>query len=174
MIDYILKSPPVKLRWAGWESDTYTLHRHGWQLGVHERVYDNALDLVLKHPDLRARGIGRASVYYAEVLHDPRYYHEQLDINIELAQQITLADYSAMRHTGIRYQPIDPTPAVERINLDALTLFRELPPAERDIVVVEPSFDEILNMALKHQAPKQKELREKMRRKTGALISIAA
>ena len=42
--------------------------------------------------------------------------------------------------------------------------------------VIKPSFNKIMQIALEHQAPKQKELREKVRRQTkiGAILRVAA
>jgi hypothetical protein len=42
-------SRPVKVLFAGWESDTYTLQRNGWQIAADEDMRDCTMQLALSH-----------------------------------------------------------------------------------------------------------------------------
>lgn len=44
-----LLSRPVKVIFAGWESDTYTLQRHGWEIAADEDMRDCTMQLALSH-----------------------------------------------------------------------------------------------------------------------------
>jgi hypothetical protein len=47
-----LLSRPVKVRWAGWETDTYRLQQNGWQLSAEQDVCYNRMRLVMRHEQI--------------------------------------------------------------------------------------------------------------------------
>lgn len=184
----VLQSPPIACRWAGWSSDTYTLSRFGWRIAVNER-YDHpcggrVYEVILDNPEVQAKGFASQAINWppAAMTHDYRKY-EELRFDFLLARHLDVV-CSDPRYTGLHIPQVDPTPMMTTLNyermmhrtdIDKLTLFRQLPPDDRNLIIQEPTFDQILDMALKHQAPKQKELRQKRHKEgSGLLISLAA
>ena len=177
-------SPPIDCHWMGWRSTTVELANMGWQFSAREEIRENRLMLAIHHPEGRVHGISEFHDYnymqrYSEFQQQRMVSMNQIPLHFSftLANHITL-NYMHNRLRGVRLEPINPYPTVETsevVNLNQLAIFRPLPPSDRDVVVVAPTFDEILDMALEHQAPKQKELREKARRQgRGLIISRAA
>lgn len=42
-------SRPMKVRWAGWESDTYSLQQAGWDLSVDQDICHGRMRMVIRH-----------------------------------------------------------------------------------------------------------------------------
>lgn len=45
-------SRPVKVHWAGWETDTLTLQQNGWELSVDQNIARNEMRMVIRHEQL--------------------------------------------------------------------------------------------------------------------------
>lgn len=179
MMTQMIRSKPVRVRWAGWESDTYTLQRNGWTIKAEQHVYDRSMSIAIKHRDFDAYGVSDT------IRPDRLPYEHQRSMDWLAARgvsfRMSLANHIQVGYMGEmpNFRTIDSTPMVdyeERImGLEELQWFHPIP--ENEVVVQPPSFDEILTMALDHQAPKQKELREKARRDLqtkSAIIRVAA
>lgn len=173
-------SEPIKVIWAGWQSDTYTLQRCGWQLSAQENVFDRGIILAIKHPSLRVHGYSDMLDFNHRVMgersHDVRKYLErrQFIFNMQLAEQVQLHVMGEPHFKGVDATPTYTESKIK--SLEDLAYFQAMPKPESDIILPPPSFDEILQMALDHQAPKQKELREKARRTMGhgMILRVAA
>lgn len=171
----IANVPNVEFNWLGWISTVERLRYEGWQISAQEDFQNNSLNIAINHPEMRIQGFVHNSIYG---LHERMYrtyegYPEKMALRLQLAQKIII-------HNTAFEVPWYPVTAVnnrdlsivsQSTNLEDYALFESLP--KKDITVVKPSFDKILQMALEHQAPKQKELREKARSKVGALLRIA-
>lgn len=170
-------SPPIKVYWAGWESDTRRLGDAGWRISAKHEPYDGGVTIAINHPEGNVYGISQRIDYrrMPTMYQLTRYdYPYELAFQLQLAQQIMLRTIPDFKKGWV---PVDPIPELtyehpER--LEDVILFRSLPPPDKDIIVKPPSLDDILNLALEHQAPKQAELREKARHKMGAIIRVAA
>lgn len=152
---------PVPCHWAGWTSDTIQLARAGWQISAREDHRMNRMSLAIRHPEGDLHGISDFI--------DPKYEkrqmsHMHLSFRLQLARRI---DFRVVGEFAHGWSPVDPYPSYSSegiYSLEDLAWFRKLPEPDNDIIVTPPSMEEILKMALDHQAPKQKELREKARR----------
>lgn len=169
-------SPPIKCRWMGWESDTYTLQRHGWRIAAEEDPYYDAIRIAISHPDGNIMGLSNIEkgLYHSIDMRSMRDGGIPLVFNMRLANSLHLHSVSI---DPIRFVPIDATPGIEDVKvtkLEDLNLFQPMVESDRDLIVTPPSLTQILNMALSHQAPRQKELREKARHQLGAIIRVAA
>lgn len=49
----------MRLRWHGWESDTLTLQRAGWQISANEDPSSMCIVLAIRHPDTNIGGLSR-------------------------------------------------------------------------------------------------------------------
>lgn len=180
-------SPPIEVHWLGWRSDTHTLGRHGWDLSANEMPEHNRVAIAIRHHDGQIYG---TSEFEKHAYHEDWYSkrHRYIDgnsgmsIHRDLQFRMTLAHSIAFHNAGppmTLWEPVDPFPTVMATTIrriEDMEIFRKLPPEERRIIIPPPSFDKILQMALEHQAPKQKELRAKYRKQPtgeGALIRVA-
>lgn len=55
----VLKNAPVPVYFAGWQSDTATLGRHGWEMAVSQDQMMFRMMVMFYHPGLRLSGITR-------------------------------------------------------------------------------------------------------------------
>jgi hypothetical protein len=169
----ILHNPPVRLYWAGWQTTTLDLQNNGWDLSVREDPHTDYVQIAIRHRALHAQGISDHVYKRDPVYHASNMTPFPLTANISLGSRITVAVVG--RFPRETWKPVDAVPSfarAEEIALEDYCYFKSLP--EHDVVVVPPSFDEILQMALDHQAPKQKELRAKARQRLGVVVRVAA
>ena len=62
--DTRLLSQPVRVYWAGWESDTFRLQEAGWQLAVEFEPYRQQYRLLLHNEQMKLTGITRSPVRF--------------------------------------------------------------------------------------------------------------
>lgn len=180
-MNQMIYSEPVKVVWAGWESDTLTLQRCGWRISADESQYGSRVGIAIHHKELDTYGVSDMMDFDYMRRRIGQYNSMQemlrmqpLVFGMQMAQQVQV---HMMMQESPRYMPVDATPmrmeeSLE--NLEDLALFHSMPKPEKDIILPPPSFDEIMQLALEHQAPKQKELREKARRTVGSGLILRA
>ena len=173
-------NPAVPVHWLGWESDTYRLGQHGWEFSMRQDPRENVVQVSITHPQHRIYGISRRidNVNFLNHYHNQGMIHNRYPFEIRmLSMAENLVVQMPMSFDATNWEGVDTVPYFERAeakSLADLKIFRPLPPPESDIILAPPSFDEILQMALDHQAPKQKELREKARRATDTRAKLGA
>lgn len=179
--EYVFKSPAMRVHWLGWESTTHRLASAGWDLSAREDFATDSVSIAIRHPGAGIYGASDNMRYRYRDNHLNQYRYGQSSLD-NLTFRMTLAEnimYQTVYEPQLDFHPVDPYPTIEALKsvcMSDLEIFRRLPSRDKDIVVVPPSFDSILQMALDHQAPKQKELREKARQniKGEQLIRVAA
>lgn len=72
-------SEPVRVHLAGWESDTLTLQRSGWELSAEQDVVRGSMQLMIRHQALGLLGLSKNIAW--EYHNDPRWMqHVRLPI----------------------------------------------------------------------------------------------
>ena len=182
MMDLRQVNPPIRVHWMGWESDTATLGRNGWDLSASEDPEYDRVSIAIRHSAAQVYGV---SEFQRHRYHHRSHWDPREDAMLrDLVFRMTLAHNITMQNWGPTvdlWQPVDARPQVVAMDIQSiedLKIFRPLPPEKNDIIIAPPSLDAILQMALDTQAPKQRELRNKYRRRatTGesAIIRVAA
>lgn len=176
-----LSSAPVELHWLGWRSNTYTLQQYGWQMSVDERMapdhYDKIVRVALKYNDI----IGYFDFSYSII--DPyQKIPMQLAARVDLSRTILFKVADFRPYFRPYFEPVDALPTMQDVNevdLRKISWFRPVP--QHEVIVKQPSYDELMDQVLALQAPKQKELREKAREQSriivpdlGTIIRVAA
>ena len=183
--DLRMINPAVRVHWMGWESDTHRLGRNGWDISANEDPREGRISIAIRHAAAQVYGMSEfmSHRYHSMRPHPSHMYgydHElrDLEFRMTLANSLVMQNYGPVQDL---WMPVDTRPqvvAMEIQRIEDLKIFRQLPPEENDIIIAPPSLDTILQMALDHQAPKQRELRNKYRRRatTGesAIIRVAA
>ena len=157
-----LLSSPVKVRWAGWVSDTFALQNAGWELSAYQDPCYRAVELAMRHPRLKMYGVSNR----VDNVHMERL--GRATVLPELIMQYMSSDLrvQTVSDSIAKFRPVDATPQImetEIRHIDDWGIFKTLA-REKQIIVVPQSVPELLEIALKYQAPRQKELRAKRRR----------
>ena len=151
-MDRFLASAPVRVSFAGWESDTYRLQNAGWQISADQRPYDYTWQLAFYHPLYKMRGI-------SNLVRDsgPRGF----DLGYRYAEtvppiiQVALSSDFISHITAIfdRFEPIDAEPQwIEPKRMSQCVPFAPNLARTQEIIVPEKSVDEILNLLLEKQS----------------------
>ena len=167
--DHVLLSRPVKLHWAGWETNTYRLQQAGWSLSAEEDIRDMRMRLALRHEGHRIYGL-TAGVDFDFM--GARYNAmdmvratEAMTIPVQhMASRLTVQSYE---HGGFNFRPIDATPQFLERRIQSIEDFAHFAtPLARtqEIILPEESVPELLERILKLQQPARTDrLREQLR-----------
>jgi len=163
-------SQPLRLRWMGWESNTYELQNNGWELSANQDIQNNKMTIAIRHKELKVRGLSdyidfdffRQNSYYDTSTTDQRYPIFGCRLASDLIIQIHDNTHA------YDFNPIDARPMYQKIeskSLDNIAHFRTLEKTDNEIYLEPASMNDILNMALARQAPRQEQIRKQMVRR---------
>lgn len=154
----------VNIRFAGWESNTYTLQQQGWQISVNEDPNSMHLQIALKHPAWHMYGLTQKVDYHRMREMGEMQRHSGICLEVvrmETRMSIDASEAMIMQ----RFSPVDARPSVvfkERVDIDDFRIFRPLP-QHNQIIVPEQNVDELLAKIHELQDPEQERIREDKR-----------
>ena len=163
-----LASRPMRLHFAGWETDTYRLQQNGWQLSAVEHIYNDSMQIAFQHQEYRMRGI--TNMIRRE--YDMMMQNHMIDVPCHLAtdfishaQSITSFD---------RFKPIDAEPQFMQMSqrMSENMVFAPNLARTQEIIVPDHSVDQLLDMMLNQQAGNRAELIRKRVRQQGEMIDF--
>ncbi|MHC4616792.1 MAG: hypothetical protein ACYTEQ_03465 [Planctomycetota bacterium] len=166
-------SPVFRVSWAGWQSDSVTLQRHGWQIATREDPCYRDLQIIMQQPELGVYAV--SSKFVAEkrfMVRELGYGSEvpNLVVQVDLAKEVAFRSVSREHYLSLaNIDTIDAEPRYldlgefTDVKLSDVWPFWKLP-AKRQVIVEPANVQQMLNVILEHQSPKQKELREKIRK----------
>lgn len=162
--DERILSRPVRLHWAGWETDTVRLQQNGWQLSAEQDVYRNEMRLAIKHESARVYGISSRVPweYMAELQHFQGVP--------TLPMQYMAARAEIIHHeTGpLAFAPIDAMPQIataRRVHMDDFAHFAAPLARTQQIIIPDEDVTALMDRILKLQDPARMErIREEVRR----------
>ncbi len=178
--NFMIRSPAVTVRFAGFTSDTWTLQRNGWQLSCEQGFSpfsaDYTVRLALKNEQARlyaltntielARhwiGMAMTGQYreFAENVQKIEFHvqHMSTSMSVVIPERAQFAT---------AWNAFDALPSYEAIqskemSLDQFCLFKPIN-HNVDLILDQKSVAEVMAFILKKQAPKQAEIREKLRK----------
>jgi len=179
----ILRSPPVPVRFAGFEATTTTLQRCGWQLAVQEeRDYYRGhspirYTLALKAPDgLELYGVSdfvdcswhliHRELQYGRIAWDELvskgFYIKKFSPSIMIQRIIMPADRGRKLFLAIDAEPSFETLQMGQFHIEEISVFKPMMQAKEEIIVKPESIPDLMNRILELQEPKQKEIRERI------------
>jgi hypothetical protein len=182
LIDQILLSRPVRVFWAGWESDTFRLQQCGWKIAVKQDMYRDYYEFLFKHKevDLVAMSPGmtihqaitdwQTGGQYAQQL--PPIQITRVARTIELYRDIAVEDNLFNSYTMIDARPQMAERKTHR--LEDSNVFAVAINEEKEIVIDQADMTVVDHLqAIKElQSERQRELREKARHKTEGEIAV--
>lgn len=161
-----LLSRPLRVHWAGWETNTSHLQAAGWKLSAFQDIRGSRLQLALRHEGVGIEGITQPIDYRFEQALDmrERQYVESLVLNV----QGMLGEHVMLRMSAeVEFSPIDAAPryTAERITrLEDLAHFAGSLIRTNEIIVPEETVPELMERILKLQQPARlARIREELR-----------
>lgn len=169
-----LASVPMKIHFAGWETDTYRLQQNGWQLSAAQDYMYRGMQIAFQHPEYRIRGITNKV--------DVDYYRHFAGVNMYDRPQIEFGSQMAsdfITHTSTvapfeKFQPIDAEPQWlnQTQRMSGMVLFAPNLARTQEIIVPEHSVDDLLNMMLEKQAANREQLIRRRVREQGQQVDF--
>jgi len=165
-IDGRLLNRPIKLHWAGWETDTYQLAQHGWQISADQNLRMNQMMIAINHPKGGIRGMtGIEEWHFQRIMQEGA--HATLPTSLKFDH---IAKDIWVRTTtpgDFDFHAIDPVPRYEQNmiiqKLEDLAHFATVgEQSKNQLYLEEASIDQILEMAITKQTPDQERIRAEM------------
>lgn len=168
-------SPIAKVYFEGWESDTTTLQRAGWDISSYEvpPIHGRPMiRLALRHEKLRLYALTNGIELTMDMIHR-LHTMDRPDATFLCFEVITMGGEGQMvtvmgEMPKTVFMPVDTFPeystGYSRNYLKDMCIFRTIPTEAPELVVAPEKVHEILDLLLKAQDPKQAEIREKKRR----------
>jgi len=161
-------SQPLRLRWNGWESNTYELQNNGWELSANQDIRSNRMAIAIRHKQLNVRGLSDFVDFNFFRRYDSYNAIKYPVFGCQLASDLIIQIPNNVETYTQEFNPIDARPMyrkTESRHLDNFAHFRKIERVENEIYLEPASMDDILNMALDRQAPRQEEIRKEMVRR---------
>ncbi len=161
--------PNFIINWEGWTTDIYRLKANGWDISARKDPCSSILTLAIHHKNTKQIGI-------SENLHfnynDYNYNYDlppNIRVEMHFNQRNMMESYYHQRITpDVLFHPIDVNPEIREIKtytfneMVAEIPFKNVDMKPKEIYLHQASMNEILDIALSKQEPKQKEIRNRM------------
>lgn len=163
--DILFKSRPVRVHWAGWESDTHRLQSRGWELAAYEDPVNNDMCLAFNKvlPQTRLQAITKVHRFDFQKARWDSDYLRDIVLEVQaIGRDVHVAMPALMRTmmgSPLEFHPIDARPeayhASEVRPLDQLCHFRsrEVSDTGVQLVVPEEDVESLLQRILDKQQP---------------------
>ena len=162
-----LLSRPLRVHWAGWETDTYRLQKAGWQISADQDVFGNRMRIAMKHDGFQMRAVSPyIGFHYERALRDHDYLgHIGLHVDRAMGRDIMIHEHGMV---DWNFQAIDaqPTFTESRVSrIEDLAHFAAPLVKTREIIIPQDSVPDLLERILKLQQPARTgRIREEMRK----------
>jgi hypothetical protein len=174
--DKYLASQPMRIHFAGWETDTYRLQQNGWQLSASQDPYNDSIQVAFQHAEYRMRGVTNRIRRYDMM---DRYSYNQFSTHkdtIDVAAFLA-SDFVSTRTNILpmeSFKPIDAEPQFMEMRqmMSQNMFFAPNLARTQELIVPEQSVDDLLNMILDKQASNRAQLIQRRVREQGQKIDF--
>jgi hypothetical protein len=158
-------SRPVRMFWAGWETDTHKLQKAGWALSAEQDPFRGSLRLAMRHVEHGWRGLTETRDWRHATEYDPAVYHNPDRwpwLRADLAHQFSIVQtypLASRFRPEVEFAPIDATPQARKSEpktFDEYCHFARLDRQHR-IILPEESVPKLLERILELQQPARAE-----------------
>lgn len=150
-----LLSRPVRLHWAGWETDTYRLQKAGWDLSAAQGVREGSMRLAMRHEGVRVRGISETQGW--DYMREQYGRDAMPSIRADLASDFFVTILEPLS----AFMPIDaqpqPRPFGVATHFEDFAHFAPALSRSREIILPEETVPELLERILMLQQPARTE-----------------
>lgn len=149
-------SQPIRVHWAGWESDTYRLQQMGWEIAAHQDVVGGRMQIALKHPKGHAMGISEVVPFDYRGDRDwtREFYGSDFRVNFhDLARTINIHHHGAIA-SWPSFELVDAMPQVSAAPVTRLEdLVHFAGPKRQSFILPEETVPDLMERILKLQQP---------------------
>jgi hypothetical protein len=162
-----LLSRPLRVHWAGWETDTFRLQKAGWKISAEQDFWQRRMRLAMEHTECQMRGMSPYLDFeYEYAIRDPRYLNDIVfHVDHVMGREVRVYEHGRIEWA---FQPIDaqPTFTENKISrIEDLAHFAAPLVKTREIIIPQDSVPELLERILKLQQPARTDrIREEYRR----------
>jgi len=173
--DHRILSRPVKVYWAGWETDTYRLQQAGWELSAEQCIEARSIRMIIRHNEIGMIGQTLTSEWdYERMLDYGRFRGNSYEEPERFLQMRHMGRHIVVHNHGpMDFRPIDAQPQLctdEIKDLDDLAHFATPMVRTKALVLTDATVDQLLERALELQEPaKQAYFEAQIREKSGQL-----
>lgn len=170
--DKYLASQPMRIHFAGWETDTYRLQQNGWQLSASQDPYNDSIQVAFQHSEYRMRGVTNHIRRYDMMDRYSPTHRDPIDVAGFLASDFVSTRTNILPMDS--FKPIDAEPQfMEMRQLMSQNMFFAPNLARtQELIVPEQSVDDLLNMILDKQASNRAQLIQRRVREQGQKIDF--
>lgn len=166
-------SRPLRLLWAGWETNTLRLQQAGWQLSAEQDFWQDRMRIAMKHQGMNLMAMTpHFDFRYEEALRDARYL-DSIGVPVVSAMGRNISIHEHGRVDWM-FKEIDATPTIGSIKVSRLEdLAHFAAPLVRcnEVIIPDESVPELMERILKLQQPARTDrIRNEMRNPEGLLF----
>lgn len=172
----IFHGHPIPVQWDGWQSDTHTLHRRGWEIMAEDARDDycmgHRLRLGLLSPEKRFVVTGNIHIPYQELFQGQvdwmsimhRYGFQDMGMIHQRDMIKTFPHAEISRINSMKsFNPYEPVVArSEDLYRGTFKFFNYVEGNNKEIIIPPANVEECLNQILKLQYPEQMNIKKKL------------
>lgn len=168
-LEHRVLSRPIKLVWAGWETDTYRLQQAGWRLSVDQDFYGQRMRIMMSHSVMQMQAICDevAFDYYRAAMDWEGLYIRDMVVPCQAMGRTVQIHMHGTSPIFDRARPIDAQMQMVQNNLSDLHQLVHFAPAltrTHELILPEAEVPDLIQAILERQDPdRQKRLREALR-----------
>jgi hypothetical protein len=168
--DHRILSRPLRLLWAGWETNTARLQQAGWVLSAEQDVYQDRMRIAMRHQGMNLMAMTpRFDFRYQEGAQDYRYLQEfPMQVVHAMGREVFVQEHGTM---DWMFKDIDAQPTISHSKITKLEdLAHFAAPLVRcnEIIIPEESVSTLMERILTLQQPARTErLKEQLRSPEG-------
>jgi hypothetical protein len=168
-------SRPLRVHWAGWETNTLALQQNGWQLNAEQDVWQNQIRLSMRHSGMNLHAMSnRMDFDFHAAAHSDLQYLRALPFFVMsvMGRDVHIHEHGSLDWSAMK--PIDaaPTLTTHKVSrMEDLVHFAAPMVRTKEIIIPDESVPELLDRILKLQQPARTDrIREQMRNPEGMII----
>jgi hypothetical protein len=166
-------SRPLRLHWAGWETNTARLQQAGWQLSAEQDFYQDRMRIAMRHQGMNLMAMTpRFDFRFQEAALDYRYLESvPLQVVHAMGREVFVQEHGTV---DWMFKDIDALPAISHnkiTKLEDLAHFAAPLVRTNEIIIPEESVGSLMERILELQQPARTErLKEQMRSPEGLAV----
>lgn len=166
--DARLLSRPLRIEWAGWETNTYRLQQAGWKLSAEQDYYQNRMRLAMHHERMNLYAMSRMSEFEYELAARNREYELPMIVMQAMGREVFIQEHGSIDwgFNAIDAKPCFTDRKITRI--EDLAHFAAPLVRCNEVIIPEESVPKLMERILELQQPARTDrIKEQMRNPEG-------
>lgn len=167
-LDARVLSRPLKVEWAGWETNTYRLQQAGWKLSAEQDVYQNRLRLAMQHERMNLYAMSRMTDFEFERFARSRFDELPMIVMQAMGREVFIQEHGRI-DWGFNAIDAKPCLADRKITrIEDLAHFAAPLVRCNEVIIPEESVPKLMERILELQQPARTDrIKEQMRSPEG-------